>query len=140
MNALMIIVESEQAMLAEGEKLAQTVHPGMVVALEGDLGAGKTVLTRGIACGLGVTGDVTSPTFTLIHEHHGRIPLYHMDLYRLGSEQEIMDIGIEDYFYGDGVCVVEWAEKLGDLCPEDALWITIRHAGDGRRELIIKGR
>lgn len=116
---------------------ARSLVPGTVVALYGDLGAGKTVFVRGVADALGVREAVTSPTFTLIHEYRGTLPLYHMDLYRLNTPREIMEIGVEEYFYGDGVCLVEWAEKLGELLPEDAVRITIRHRDATRREITI---
>ena len=109
-----------------------------VVALIGELGTGKTVFARGIAKALGIKENVTSPTFTLIHEYYGPIPLYHMDLYRLSSVQEILDIGVEDYFFSDGICLVEWAEKLGSLFPLDGIRVMIRHLGNTRREIEIE--
>ena len=129
---------SEAETLAIAAKFAATLRPGDVVALTGDLGAGKTVFARGTAAGLGISGEVTSPTFTLIHEYRGGIPLYHMDLYRLNNEREILDIGVEDYFYSDGVCLVEWAEKLGGLLPPEAIRVAIRHVDSHRREIIIE--
>lgn len=129
---------SEAETLAIAAEFAATLRPGDVVALTGDLGAGKTVFTRGVAAALGVTGEVTSPTFTLIQEYRGGIPLYHMDLYRLNSEREILDIGVEEYFYGDGICLVEWAEKLGGLLPADAIRVTIRHVDRQSREITIE--
>lgn len=97
----------------------------MVVALIGELGAGKTTLTKGIARGLEVPDLVHSPTFTLIHEHKGRLPVYHFDLYRLDTIEQIEDLGYEDYFCGPGVTIVEWAEKIQALLPEDHLEIRI---------------
>jgi tRNA threonylcarbamoyladenosine biosynthesis protein TsaE len=129
--------ESETLGLAAG--LARTLGPGDVVALIGDLGAGKTVFAKGVAGALGVCGAVTSPTFTLIQEYRGSIPLYHMDLYRLRDIKEILDIGAEDYFYGDGVCLIEWAEKLGDRIPDHAVVVTISHLDDRSREIEILG-
>jgi tRNA threonylcarbamoyladenosine biosynthesis protein TsaE len=108
-----------------GEKIGKVLEPGMVIALIGELGAGKTTLTKGIARGLGVTGLVHSPTFTLIHEHAGRLPVYHFDLYRLESPRELEEVGYDGYLYGEGVCIIEWAEKALTLLPPDHLEITI---------------
>lgn len=119
-----------------GERIGCVLEPGSVVALIGELGAGKTILTRGIARGLGVPDLVHSPTFTLIHEHQGRLPVYHFDLYRIGSTQELEDLGAETYFYGDGVCIVEWAERAASVLPPDHLEIRIS-GNDDRRTLEI---
>lgn len=100
-----------------GAELAARLRPGDVVGLYGDLGAGKTCLVRGLARGLHCTGEATSPTFTLIHEYPGRPPLYHFDLYRLRGSAELEDLDCDDYFFGRGVTVVEWAEKAGPLLP-----------------------
>ncbi len=116
-----------------GEQIGRALKPGTVVALIGELGAGKTTLTKGIARGLGVTDLVHSPTFTLIHEHKGRIPVYHFDLYRLETQGEMEDIGYEGYFYGDGVAVIEWAEKIPAIIPEDRLEIRISEDDSRRR-------
>jgi len=93
------------------------MEPGSVVVLEGTLGAGKTTLAQGLAAGLGVEGDVTSPTFALVHEYQGRLPLFHMDLYRLSGEDEFELIGGWEYFRRGGVCLIEWADRLGDQVP-----------------------
>ncbi len=115
----MIISRSVADTFAFGRELAGQLRAGDVVALTGDLGAGKTVLVKGIAAGLGVEQEVTSPTFTIIHEYRGgRLPLVHVDLYRLDSLQQALAIGIEDYLGGDGVTVIEWAEKIEPLLPE----------------------
>ena len=126
--------------LGLGEELGKLLRPGDVVALFGDLGAGKTTLTKGIAAGLGVAADVHSPTFTLIHEHAGRVPLYHVDLYRLEHEEEVADIGIEEYVHGDGVTVIEWADRMRSLLPEERLDITMRIIGDCQREMTFETR
>ena len=115
-----------------GERIGRALEPGMVVALIGELGAGKTTLTKGIARGLEVPDLVHSPTFTLIHEHKGRLPVYHFDLYRLDTIEQIEDLGYEDYFYGSGVTIVEWAEKIESLLPEDHLEISISGEDDAR--------
>ncbi len=124
-----------------GEKIGQQVQPGTVIALIGDLGTGKTTLTKSIARGLGVTETVTSPTFNIIREYKsGRLPLYHFDVYRIGDPDEMFELGYEEYFYGDGVCVVEWADIIEELLPEDAVVITIdRGASDEEREYEIEG-
>ena len=108
-------------MRALGEQLAMEAVPGMVYALVGDLGTGKTTLTKAIAKGLGIEEPITSPTFTIVHEYHsGRMPLYHFDVYRLGDPDEMFELGYEEYFYGEGLCVVEWADLVADLLPEEA--------------------
>jgi len=106
-----------------GRHLGRLARPGDVILLAGDLGAGKTTLTRAIAAGLEVPPDlpVTSPTFALLHEYPGRLPLYHIDLYRLGSEEEIEDLGLADAIYGDGLAVIEWPDRLGALTPAEHL-------------------
>lgn len=110
------------------ERLAQLLQAGDVLALDGDLGAGKTTFTQGLARGLGVNQVVNSPTFTIIKEYMGRLPLYHMDVYRIADD--IDELGLDDYFYGDGVCVVEWASLIQFAMPEERLTITLTHAGE----------
>lgn len=109
-----------------GEKLGRTVKGGTVICLNGDLGVGKTVFTQGFAKGLGIDEPINSPTFTIVQEYHtGRLPFYHFDVYRIGDISEMDDIGYEDYFFGDGVCLVEWACIIEDIIPEDAIVVTI---------------
>lgn len=121
---------------ALGEKLAGALAPGTVIAFTGDLGAGKTAFTRGLARGLGVTVRVTSPTFTIVNEYEGgRLPLFHFDLYRLEGSDELFDIGWEDYLRRGGVCAVEWSEKAADALT-GAIRIDIRR-GEGEQERII---
>lgn len=109
-----------------GEKLGKTVKGGTVICLNGDLGVGKTVFTQGFAKGLGIDEPINSPTFTIVQEYHtGRLPFYHFDVYRIGDISEMDDIGYEDYFFGDGVCLVEWACLIEDIIPEDAIAVTI---------------
>ncbi len=117
---------SEQETEALGAALAEKLGPGDVVAYRGDLGAGKTAFTRGLARGLGCTGRVTSPTFTIVNEYEGRVPLFHFDLYRLGDEEELWDIGWEDYLGRGGVCAVEWSESCPGAIPPEAVTVTIR--------------
>lgn len=111
-----------------GQQLAAQLHPGDIVAYWGDLGAGKTAFTRGLARGLGCTGRVTSPTFTIVNEYEGHIPLFHFDLYRLGSADELFDIGWEDYLTRGGVCAVEWSERIAQELPADIITVTIRRS------------
>jgi len=124
---------------ALGEALAAKLKPGNVIAYTGDLGAGKTAFTRGVARGLGVTERVTSPTFTIVNEYAGRLPLFHFDMYRLGSSEELFDIGWEDYLARGGVCAVEWSENVEDAL-EDCIRVDIcRGEHDEQRILTIEG-
>ena len=124
-----------------GAQLAARLRPGDVVAYTGDLGAGKTAFTRGIARGLGIPERVTSPTFTIVNEYEGgRLPLFHFDLYRLGDPEELFDIGWEDYLARGGVCAVEWSEIVSDALEDGVLRVDIRRGvGDGQRIITITG-
>ena len=128
--------ETEEA----GETLARRLTPGAVVAFTGDLGAGKTAFIRGLARGLGVEERVTSPTFTIVNEYlGGRVPLFHFDLYRLGSAEELYDIGWEDYLARGGVCAVEWSEHMGDALEPEAIRVDIRRGeNDNQRRITIQ--
>lgn len=109
-----------------GRAMAQKAVPGTVYCLDGDLGTGKTVFTQGFAAGLGIRGPVNSPTFTIMQSYEsGRLPLYHFDVYRIGEEEELYEIGCEEYFYGYGVCLIEWASRFPEVIPEDAVWIRL---------------
>ena len=109
-----------------GFELGQKAKAGDIYCLSGDLGVGKTVFTRGFAKGIGVEEEyITSPTFTIINEYDGRLKLYHFDVYRIGSIEEMDDTGYEEYFFGDGVCLIEWAELIEEIIPPDAVWINI---------------
>lgn len=109
-----------------GEQLAKEACPGEIYTLDGDLGVGKTIFTKGMARGLGIQEPVTSPTFTILQEYEsGRLPLYHFDVYRIGDPGEMDEIGYEDYFYGQGICLIEWAGLIEELIPEEAVRITI---------------
>lgn len=111
---------------ALGEKLGEKAQPGQIYTLVGDLGVGKTVFTQGVARGLGIKGPVSSPTFTIVQEYdEGRIPFYHFDVYRIGDVEEMDEIGYEDYFYGEGVCLIEWANLIDEILPSEAICITI---------------
>jgi tRNA threonylcarbamoyladenosine biosynthesis protein TsaE len=135
---LTICTTSAEQTTALGERLGKHLKPGDVIALFGDLGAGKTTLTRGIAVGLGLDADIHSPTFTLIHEHPGPTPLYHVDLYRLSHEEEVETLGLEEYIYSDGVTIIEWADRMQTLLPSERLDITLRMITDTDRELIFE--
>lgn len=131
---------SESETEAVGEALATTLSPGTVIAFTGDLGAGKTAFTRGLARGLGIGERVTSPTFTIVNEYEGgRLPLFHFDMYRLESSEELFDIGWEDYLHRGGVCAVEWSENVADAL-EGAVSVDIRRGpGDNDRVITIEG-
>lgn len=132
------VTEDEEGTLKVASAFARDLKPGSVVALTGELGAGKTVFARGVASAIGVKDNVTSPSFTLINEYQGDFVLYHMDFYRLNSVKEILDIGVEDYFYSDSICLVEWAEKMNDMFPENAIWVKIRLKENSHREIKIE--
>lgn len=109
-----------------GEQLAKDARPGDIYTLDGDLGVGKTIFTKGMAKGLGIGEPVTSPTFTILQEYEsGRLPLYHFDVYRIGDPEEMDEIGYEDYFYGQGICLIEWAGLIEELIPKEAVRICI---------------
>jgi len=128
-----IIVDSLKQTLALAEAIGKQLQPGMILTLEGDLGAGKTTFTKGLAKGLDIKRNVNSPTFTIVKEYEGRLPLYHMDVYRLENGYE--DMGLEEYFYGDGVCVIEWASMITDILPKERLEIKIYRKSDTQREI-----
>ncbi|MET3700117.1 tRNA threonylcarbamoyladenosine biosynthesis protein TsaE [Bacillus oleivorans] len=127
--------ENEKELIALGELLGRLLRPKDVIALEGDLGAGKTTFTKGIAKGLDIERVVNSPTFTIVKEYHGRVPLYHMDVYRLEDSDE--DLGFDEYFYGEGVTVVEWAHLVEEYLPPERLTIHIQYEGSGGRKLVF---
>ena len=123
---------------AAGEALGAKLTPGAVLAYLGDLGMGKTAFTRGLARGLGCPGRVTSPTFTIVNEYDGRVPLFHFDMYRLRSADDLFDIGWDDYLERGGVCAVEWSENVEEAM-EDAIYITIEKLGEDARRITIEG-
>jgi tRNA threonylcarbamoyladenosine biosynthesis protein TsaE len=134
-----MVSHSPQETRALGERLGARLGPGDVVACIGDLGAGKTCFLQGLVRGLGVTSEVTSPTFVLVNQYRGRVPVHHVDAYRTGSLTELADIGVEEMLHGDGVTVVEWADKLLPLLPARAITVTITGLGDEPREIVIEG-
>ena len=122
-----------------GEALAKSLQPGTVLAYRGDLGAGKTAFTRGLARGVGCKETVTSPTYTIVNEYlGGRLPLFHFDMYRLASSDDLWDIGWEDYLEREGVCAVEWSENVADAM-ENAVTVTIEKLGENTRRITIEG-
>ena len=114
-----------EATEALGEKLGREARAGQIYCLSGDLGVGKTVFTKGFAKGLGITEHVTSPTFAIVNEYEGRLPLYHFDVYRIADSDEMYEIGYEEYVYGDGVSVIEWPQLIDDILPENRYDVTI---------------
>lgn len=121
-----IKIDSEQAMEHFGSLLGGLLRAGDLIGLMGDLGAGKTTLTKSIARGMGIEDYITSPTFTIVNEYEGNLGLYHFDVYRISHESEMEDIGYEEYFYGRRACVVEWANLIKGLMPEETLWLSIK--------------
>ena len=126
-----------------GEKIGQMAKPGMVISLTGDLGVGKTVFTQGLAKGLGIEEPDNSPTFTIVQVYEeGRLPLYHFDVYRIGDIEEMDEIGYEDYFYGEGVCLIEWADLIREILPEQMCRVTIEkdlEKGFDYRKITLEG-
>lgn len=122
-----------------GRIIGEQASAGDVFLLTGELGAGKTCLTQGIALGLGVEGYVRSPTFVLMTRHHGRLTLHHVDLYRMDSAAEAWDLGLDEQLFGDGVCVIEWADRASEIFPEDCLWIDLDYGSDAEdREIVFE--
>jgi tRNA threonylcarbamoyladenosine biosynthesis protein TsaE len=133
---MLLKINSEADTQRYGKYLASTLMPGDILCLVGDLGTGKTALTKAIARGLGITESISSPTFNIVKEYHsGRLPLYHFDVYRVSDPDELFEIGAEEYFYGEGVCVIEWADLIRDMIPPGSRLIEIRY-GDAPEERI----
>lgn len=124
-----------------GRIIGESLNAGDIVALSGDLGTGKTYLTKGIARGLCVSEqyEITSPTFTLINEYPGRLTLYHLDLYRLESFSDMTNLGYEEYLFGEGVSVIEWAEKVSDVLPDESIFISLTYLDENTRKMVISG-
>lgn len=133
-----VIIKDKKETENFGRKLAENAEPGTVIALIGDLGTGKTALTKAIADGLGVAETITSPTFNIVRQYEsGRLPLYHFDVYRIDDIDEMYELGYEEYFFGEGVCVVEWADMIEEIIPEDAIVIRMEY-GEKEEERIYR--
>lgn len=135
MENFKVHTSSPEETMELAKRLGELLEPSSVITLEGDLGAGKTHFTKGLAKGLEVKRTVNSPTFTIIKEYKGRMPLYHMDVYRVYEADE--DLGFDEYFYGDGVTVVEWASLIKEQLPAERLAIEIKHGGEDKREIFL---
>jgi tRNA threonylcarbamoyladenosine biosynthesis protein TsaE len=138
MKHLELTTNSPEQTQELGKHIGELALPGDVFLLVGELGAGKTCLTQGIAWGLGIEEYAMSPSFVIMREHYGRLPLYHIDLYRLDRIEESMELGLDDYLYGQGVCVVEWAEKALSILPENHLMIKISYLSDTGRKFLME--
>jgi tRNA threonylcarbamoyladenosine biosynthesis protein TsaE len=143
-NTVDLISTSVEQTQRFGFRLGQLLQPGDVVCLEGELGTGKTAFVRGLARALGVVDPVTSPTFTLMSEYRGpeqNMPLFHVDVYRLNEPDDVDGLGLWEYLYDDGVCAIEWADRIRSVLPPDRLWVTMRHydIADNRRGIILEG-
>ena len=126
LKEMIIETNSAEETFALGKALGEKASPGQIYTLDGDLGTGKTVFTQGVAAGLGITEAISSPTFTIIQEYDtGRLPLYHFDVYRIGDIEEMEEIGYDDYFFGEGICLIEWADLIREILPEHVIQITI---------------
>jgi len=137
-NAFDIVSHSPAQTFAIGKRLGQLLCAGDVVCLQGDLGTGKTCLTQGIGAGLGVADVINSPTFVFVNEYRPLGPgpyLYHVDLYRVSSYMDVLGLGLEDYIYGDGVTVIEWADRAGEIVPPERLWVTLDYTNHMKRSL-----
>jgi tRNA threonylcarbamoyladenosine biosynthesis protein TsaE len=137
-DTLDFISHSEAQTRRLGARLAAFLTPGDVLALQGDLGSGKTRWVQGVCQGLGVTGPVNSPTFTLVNEYQGRCLVYHIDLYRLEDGPELLTFGLEEYLYGPGVSLIEWAERAAALLPEERLTAEFHHLGETKRRIVLQ--
>ncbi|UCD85074.1 MAG: tRNA (adenosine(37)-N6)-threonylcarbamoyltransferase complex ATPase subunit type 1 TsaE [Deltaproteobacteria bacterium] len=140
MNGLILRSGSEEETINCGRTIGNLLDRGDVIALIGELGAGKTYLTKGVALGLGAKDikEITSPTFTIINEYSGRLPIFHLDFFRLNEEFEVEDLGYEEFFYGPGVSIIEWAEKFPQILPKEYLEVKISILGESKRELEFK--
>ena len=140
---MVIETRSPEETFALGEKLGREAKPGQIYTLNGDLGTGKTVFTQGFASGLGITEPVNSPTFTILQVYEeGRMPFYHFDVYRIGDVEEMDEIGYEDCFYGEGVCLIEWANLIEEILPENVIVVTIEkdlEQGFDYRKITLEG-
>jgi tRNA threonylcarbamoyladenosine biosynthesis protein TsaE len=135
-----IVCKTEEDMVKLGNRFGELAKPGMIISLRGSLGAGKTVFARGVARSLGIEEAIVSPTFTLVQEYDGRLPMYHMDLYRITSSEDFEMIGGEDMLYSDGVCLIEWSEIINEMLPKDTVFINITVNPDQSRTVTIDSK
>ncbi|MBF0805327.1 MULTISPECIES: tRNA (adenosine(37)-N6)-threonylcarbamoyltransferase complex ATPase subunit type 1 TsaE [unclassified Streptococcus] len=134
-----MIIQNEETLIAWGEKLGHLLDVGDVLILSGDLGAGKTTFTKGLARGLDIDQMIKSPTYTIVREYEGRLPLYHLDVYRIDGDPDSIDL--DAFLFGEGITVIEWGELLEEALPDDYLHVTLHHEGEGRRlELAAVGQ
>ena len=131
------VTKTAEETITLGKRIGEKLTPGAVLALEGTLAAGKTTITKGIAEALGITENITSPTFTLISEYEGRLPLYHMDVYRLDSAEDFINLGTEDLLYGKGISIIEWSEKVRSELPKSTITVFLEIQQDGSRTITI---
>ena len=140
---MIIETNTPQETFAVGKKIGENARPGQIYTLTGDLVVGKTVFTQGVAAGLGIDEPINSPTFTIIQEYEsGRLPLYHFDVYRIGDIEEMEEIGYDDYFFGQGICLIEWANLIEEILPDDLIRITIEkdlEKGFDYRRITVEG-
>ncbi len=134
---MILVTHSAEESVALGKTIGSCLRKGDILALQGTLAAGKTTLTKGIALGLEITENITSPTFTLISEYSGKLKLYHMDVYRLDSTEDFINLGVEEMLYGQGVCIIEWSEKVMSELPPDTIRIHLGIHEDGSRTITL---
>ncbi len=139
---MVIYTQSATETVQIGKRIGKLLRAGDVIALVGELGSGKTHLIKGLAAGVGVERShrITSPSFTLIHEYQGRIPFFHVDLFRLATEEEAEELGLEEYFVRGGVTAIEWADKIPQLLPKELIWINLRSLGEEARVIRLRGK
>ncbi len=135
---LTFYTKSAEETISLGKKIGSKLKKGDIIAMQGTLAAGKTTITKGIAQSLGISEDITSPTFCLISEYYGKMPLYHMDVYRLDGTEDFINLGVDDMLYGDGVCIIEWSEKIMDELPKNTIILRIMPQEDGSRKIELE--
>lgn len=138
----MLKIKTDNAKQTEelGIRIGESLTGGEIIAMTGDLGSGKTTITKSIAKGLDIDEYITSPTFTIVNEYEGRLKLFHFDVYRIGDIEEMYDMGYEEYFYSGGVCIIEWANLIEEILPEDTIRIEISTQDENKRQFIITGK
>lgn len=132
------VTHSAEETIQLGKKIGSLLQPGAIIAMEGNLAAGKTTITKGIAKSLGIEETITSPTFTLISEYAGKMPLYHMDVYRLDSCEDFINLGVEDLMYGNGVSIIEWSERVREELPKSTITLRLEIREDGGRDITLE--